>query len=185
MNNPEKSDPVFGTHRALLLTPRIDPSVGIDPQYRLDAERDIQETLFSYATFYDARDIESLVDIFTDDALFVDITGTYRGRDEIGAHFKDLTSGMTNALHMTLNTVTRLDSIDRARSGSFLYAIGAREGGSTRGTTGTYSDVLVREPDGRWRISERLIAVNMSFALGDSSPQGASDALSHLNKPRD
>lgn len=168
---------IFSNHRQLLHTPRVNPDLELDPLYRLDAERDILDTIYSYAVFYDAVDIDSLVQIFTPDALFIDILGSFRGRAEIRDHFHDLTRGMTSALHLALNPVIRLDARDRARAASFLYAIGARDRGEARGTTGTYSDTLTRGPDGIWRIAERLIGVNMSFSLGDPSAQGAANAL--------
>ena len=180
MTDREGGGGIFSLHRKLLHTPRLDPALETDPLYLLNAERDILDTIYSYAIFYDAVDIASLVEIFTPDALFVDILGSFRGRTEIGDHFHDLTRGMTSALHLAPNPVIRLESHDRARAASFLFAIGARDGGEARATTGTYSDTLTRGSDGVWRIAERIIGVNMSFPLGNLPVEGAADALRRI-----
>src|SRR5258708_4467299 len=126
MAHPSPDTELFATHRALLRTPRVSPAAPLDRLDRLDAERDINDTLNAYVVFYDAADIDGVVDAFTEDATLANIVGTFRGRAEIRTHFEQMTTGVAHAVHLTLNTIIRVESMDRARSASYLYALGSR-----------------------------------------------------------
>jgi 3-phenylpropionate/cinnamic acid dioxygenase small subunit len=136
---------------------------------RLEDERDILDCLYRYSDALDGKHREQLADCFTDDGRFAwkpkpdaDFALDVAGHSQLDRwyldHEQSIPAGREHHV-LTNPRVVHLDG-DGARTLSWYLII--RDYGGRPGvrSTGRYQDELVRGPDGRWRIRERL-------ALGD------------------
>jgi ketosteroid isomerase-like protein len=122
----------------------------------------IVETQIRYADACDSRDLGSLAEVFTADAV-----GDYgprrpQGRQEIVGMIEGFLGGCGPTQHLLGNHVVAVDG-DRATARCAIRAFHAgRPGSAAEGATytvyGTYHDELVRTPEG-WRIASRRMEV--------------------------
>lgn len=122
----------------------------------LEDERSILDTLYAYghALDYGWRDV--WLDCWTETAVLRWPHAAYTGHEEIGAAF----DGHSHAperfhKHLLVEPRIRLDG-DRATADSYFARLDNGDEGPYVRSFGRYRDVLVRCPDGRWRIQERL-----------------------------
>jgi SnoaL-like protein len=151
---------------------------------QLTDERDICATLYRYAHSLDFGLEADWVDCFTDDAVWhsrrspIAARGTpdrsggaraVRGRDEL-AQFAAHHTRPPEAWHKHLLCESRVDlDGDHARADSYFARIDVDPTGSFIRAFGRYRDDLVRCPDGRWRIQERLVEIDGTHPLAEPS----------------
>jgi ketosteroid isomerase-like protein len=135
---------------------------------RLEAERAVVATLYSYGEALDYGDRRLFLDCFTPDADYsvemrIGPQGnfSYHGHDELTAYF----DGHTHApaayhKHVTVNPAVRCEGDTATATSYFLRVDSAPESGpAVVLASGRYVDTLTRDPDGRWRIRSRRCEV--------------------------
>lgn len=139
-----------------------------DLLHELIAERDILRTLHRYAHTLDYGDHAGFADCFTDDARYESsrrgVMAT--GRVEL-IDFARRYQHAPAAFHKHVMVEPIIDvQGDAATARSYYLFVQDRPDGPFIASYGSYSDRLVRCPDGAWRIAHRRIE---SEAMG---PQG-------------
>jgi ketosteroid isomerase-like protein len=136
----------------------------------VEDERSILDTIYQYCHTLDFGLIDEWMDCFTEDAVwFASIDGPWAGaggarhtgRKEIEAWVQGMRSKgegpHAKGKHYLIGPDIRVDG-DRATAESYHLGVGASPTGTKPNSMGRYLDVLVRCPDGRWRIKERHLA---------------------------
>jgi uncharacterized protein (TIGR02246 family) len=127
----------------------------MDPVVRELVDRQaITDVLSAYARAVDSRDFESLVLLFTEDAVANYQGPELRGRAELDAFFRASLAGVTATHHQLGNIEIEFDTPNLARARCHVTAWHAFGDGSELTLHGTYRDVLRRTTDG-WKIAER------------------------------
>lgn len=123
---------------------------------RLEDEHAILDTLYQYGHSIDYGWREEWLDCWTRDAVLRWPHATFSGHEEIGRAF-DEHSHAPDAYHkhFLVEPRVRVDG-DRATVDSYFARINDSPSGPVLRSFGRYRDVLVRCPDGHWRISERV-----------------------------
>lgn len=141
----------------------------LDRVARLEAEREILDCLHAYCQGLDGKLRESFLDCFTPDGRFawkpqpdadfaLDVNGSVELERWYLEHEQSIPAGREH--HVLTNP--RIIAIDGTHAKAVSWYLIIRDFGGRPGvrSTGRYLDELVRGPDRRWRIRERL-------ALGD------------------
>lgn len=125
----------------------------------LDRSR-IADTLHAYSRGVDRRDIDLLVDLFTQNAGFDYGHGhVTRGREALAGLFKTSTGRYTATNHHC-STIDYL-SLSQGRAETITYVYAFHENAETNlqlHVWGNYEDRLIDEGD-RWRIDERRVRI--------------------------
>jgi SnoaL-like domain len=150
-----------------------DRSTTVDERLaRLEDERAVLDTLYRYGHAIDAGRHDDWVDCFTEDGVW-DVrpgpaTGDgvrrlfLRGRDELAAFIPTHTHA-PGAWHQHLLAEPQLALRgDRCDAESYFARIDGHPAGCYVRAFGRYVDTLVRCPDGRWRIAERIAEIAAS-----------------------
>ena len=123
----------------------------------------IKEIRIMYSHCFDGKDLDGLVDLFTDDAVCEfgpDYGGDWVGKDQIRANFAQYAEreGPPFAvLHGVTNPWIRLIDADTANGRWYLHDLFTSEGQENPlGLYGIYDD-LYKKIDGRWRIHRTRI----------------------------
>jgi ketosteroid isomerase-like protein len=127
------------------------------------AEHEIARTISAYAHAVDYGDAEQVVDCFTEDGVFEvrsrrpgypsrRIEGRQSLREFFGARTLPQDVGDK---HLALQHRIALRG-DEATCESYLVVVRDEDEEPVVAYAGRYHDVLVAEPDGRWRIRERI-----------------------------
>jgi ketosteroid isomerase-like protein len=122
---------------------------------RLEDERSILDTLYAYGHSLDYGERDEWIDCWAENGVLHWPHQSFRGREEIASAF-DGHSHAPEAYHkhLLIEPRVRLEG-DRARVDSYFSRVdGTPEGPRVR-SIGRYRDIVVRCPDGRWRIEER------------------------------
>jgi uncharacterized protein (TIGR02246 family) len=131
--------------------------------WELVAREEIRDTIIRYAHSADSGRADDFVELFTEDAV-LEIKGrvVYRGRDEIRGMLEGAKAGVVNRAKSQLirhhNTNLLIDFDDPTRARTRLYFLAVMEDGADH--WGRYRDVLVAQPDGRWRFQERVVRMD-------------------------
>jgi uncharacterized protein (TIGR02246 family) len=138
-----------------------------DEQYAADRAA-IEDLMARYLFALDYNDLDSFIDMFTDDAVFDFARGRISGKDEIltavrsfkariGEHYKDEEGNAAVLRHVLANTAIRVVG-DRAWTRAQWFEMANDGPGKSlkMGTFGIYEDQL-RKVGGRWLFSERRI----------------------------
>jgi hypothetical protein len=110
-----------------------------------------------YCYSIDDRDIETLMERFTEDAVWEGgPAGHHVGRDAIARYLRELPDVLSFALHWVVNPLITVDG-DEARARWYLIepCTGARSNRALWGA-GHYDDQMVRE-DGVWKFREVVL----------------------------
>jgi hypothetical protein len=136
-------------------------SVGAEAQDALNA-------LFRWSLGYDERDVDLMRTAFTHDARFVlhPPDGAdplvFTGIDAVMKLFTDSLAAQTDLRrHVTTNPLVERLGHRILRVTSNLTLIVIDEGVLRVQSTGIYRDVVVRGPDGTWRIRERDLTLDL------------------------
>jgi 3-phenylpropionate/cinnamic acid dioxygenase small subunit len=116
--------------------------------------QEIAAVLVSYARHVDKRDFDSLVALFTEDAVANYQGPELRGRAELETFFRESLSGVEATHHQIGNIEIEFEGEDRARARCYATAWHAFPDGEELTLHGTYLDVLERTPVG-WKLAER------------------------------
>lgn len=141
-----------------------------EPVERLRDRLAIMELTARYAYYVDTFQIEPLMDLWTDDAVFDETkvgTGCHRGPDGIRKFFQEGVAGyMDGIVHVTTNHI--IDDIDEhgARGVCTVLVEGDVKGGGKLHATAYYEDVYVRSATG-WRFRSRVVNPFTAPQVGD------------------
>jgi ketosteroid isomerase-like protein len=129
----------------------------------LALQRAGKDVLHRYQRLVDAKDIDGLADLVTDDVLLRRQDGERRGREAfLDLYRRFAESDVRVAQHMATNVeVAELDAGEddvRLRVDSCFLAITTHETGEARLMWGRYSDDVVRRGD-RWFVDAKRIAL--------------------------
>lgn len=120
----------------------------------------ILETIHAYCDHVDRADIDSLVELFTDDAVFDYGHGTvFTGRDALRSLFEDRLGRYVATNHHC--STERVLSYDGEQAQTVVYVYAFHEDAVNQAHVhvwGRYEDTMLNQ-DGRWRISERRVRV--------------------------
>lgn len=129
----------------------------------------IIDVLHRYAHCYDEGDLDGLAALFTEDATFTigggaigGMPSTMQGRAEIRESMGRRREATAAAQRRHLITNVIVDDIadDRAAAASYLLLGSTEDGALALPVTGRYTDELVRQADGTWRISRRELRLD-------------------------
>lgn len=130
-----------------------------DALQRLVDKSEIADLCARYTSALDTKDWRLLESCFTSDPAFVHPGGRLQGFAAILARTSAALEPLDATQHLLGNVVVTVDG-DAATATSYFQAQHVRAdtpGGDTYLIAGTYTDSLVRTPDG-WRIAERVQA---------------------------
>lgn len=130
---------------------------------------EIEDLTCGYGVHHDRRDFTALRACFTPDATYVmRIAGgaTYGprvGADEIVAQIRSFKEQQTDVRrhHITNIRIEPVDA-DRATVHSYVIVSAVESGTLSVKTVGTYSDTVVRTPEG-WLIAEKSLELETTF----------------------
>lgn len=134
------------------------------------------EDLNSAFTYHlDHDEVDALVALFTDNAVYTHGRRRSEGKAEIAALFRSRTAaGPRTARHIQSGLRIEIESAARARGTSVVLTFAADGEPPLRAVphlVADFDDVYERGPDGRWRIAERHIS-RIFVAEGNPGPIG-------------
>lgn len=114
----------------------------------------IQERYSAYCFALDASDPDAFTECFTADGVF-DVVGkaTFEGHEAMRGLIAGTSGGRPR--HMYLNFLVRSVEGDTAESTAYFLLVDKETGENT--AYGHYVDTLVRQDDGIWRFSRRVV----------------------------
>jgi hypothetical protein len=131
--------------------------------WELVAREEIRDTIIRYAHYADSGRAEDLAGLFTEDGILeIKDRAVHRGRAEIRGMLEGAKTGVTERArsplirHHNTNVLIEFDGPERARTR--LYFLAVMADGADH--WGRYRDVLVSQPDGRWRFLERVVRLD-------------------------
>ncbi len=137
-----------------------------------DAERSIENLIFSYAAFVDDGDLDGVGALLADAVIGIDgVEAGLRGRDKILALLRSTIrmhdDGTPRTKHVTTNVVIEVDEgAGTAKARSYFTVLQAVDGlGLQPIVAGRYRDRFERR-DGGWRFAERRFTTDL---VGDVS----------------
>ncbi|GAB92359.1 nuclear transport factor 2 family protein [Gordonia rhizosphera] len=133
---------------------------------RIEDEREIEKVFRRYHHFYDAHDIDGVVNCFTDDAVQVNGRGTFIGRDSIRRSYQYLIDNQQVIFHYGTGVLVTLDpdDPDAAILTARHFDIWQPTVGKPHAAGGTYINRM-RRVEGRWLIAEQRITFNFKFEV--------------------
>lgn len=133
----------------------------------LEAKEDIREVMAQYNYSVDNVDLESLMELFLEDAAVVtEQWGACKGKKEIKAFYERIlspTSGLYNMRHYAANPVIKIKG-DEATETSYFHET-AEVGGKAIVVAGSYEDRFKRDAKGQWRYQEKKIYLNFMVPI--------------------
>ena len=156
---------MWNHHQWLVSSDRARPT---DINARMDALEDemaIRQLLAMYSYFYDSKELDRLMDVFTKDCVLVNPRGTYVGREAIRSNYEYLMSLTKISFHRPSNVVVKIaEDRSTAWASSYLLDLAVELDGAATLYAGTFADRVSRTSEG-WRIAERRITVNIRQAM--------------------
>ncbi|WP_114424364.1 nuclear transport factor 2 family protein [Nocardioides houyundeii] len=148
-------------------------------------QREGERLLHTYQRLVDARDVQGLADLVTDDVLLSRQGEEQRGREAfVDLYRRFAASDVDVAQHMATNVeVTELGTGGEGpvRIDSCFWVITTHRSGEARQVWGRYSDDMVRV-DGRWLLSAKRIAL-VRTAFVEPSALAPADMTSFGPRP--
>jgi uncharacterized protein (TIGR02246 family) len=127
---------------------------------RLEADVEIRALGTTYPEACDEHDMERLMSLFTEDAVFTSEAGVMEasGKAEIEAMFVKLFKVRGPAYHWTHDHVVRPDPSDFDRATGRVYSHAETSPGATHSIAAMRYDDAYRREAGVWRFARRKIA---------------------------
>jgi len=130
----------------------------------------IEETICQFAWGYDTANDDLMSDVFTDDAvLTIAITGAdpfppFEGKEGLMGLFKGALAEQTDQRrHVVSNFIFESEGPSEAKVVSYLTLIATADGATSLLSAGVYHDELVKDGNGKWRITKRHIALDSAY----------------------
>jgi uncharacterized protein (TIGR02246 family) len=124
----------------------------------MNDDQRIRELLAAYALALDADDIDSCLELFTEDGQFIVYGKTFSGRTAIGTMFTDAPRG----LHMSGAALVTVQDLTATARSQVLFI----DSTSHRLRPALYDDVLVVD-HGQWRFRSRRCQFLTPAGLAD------------------
>ena len=121
-------------------------------------DRSIRDLVASYCHAIADRDDAAWTDTWAEDAEWVVLGSTVRGRSAIFAHYKQLISGVRWVVQQATDGIVEIDG-DSARGRWQVAEFLQGRGGGGGQNVARYRDDYVRCADGRWRFKRRELLV--------------------------
>lgn len=146
-------------------------ATGVSVAERLAIIQECNQLLARFALANDARDADTLAEMFVEDGIFIRPTKPdqpYAGREVIREAFRAKPAALVTR-HVVANTVVDVVSASEARAQSYLllYTAPATETGLPKADAkqlfGAFDDRIVRDSDGVWKFRERRGSLAMTI----------------------
>lgn len=126
---------------------------------RLEVESAAADLMYRYQALVDAKDVEALGDLVTDDVELVRAQGDGRGREAFLDLYREFAaSDVQLAQHMLTNLrVSPLEG-DRHQVDACFWVITTHATGEARQVWGRYRNDVV-QVDGEWRLAAKRISI--------------------------
>lgn len=139
----------------------------------LELQRAAEDVVHRYQRLVDAKDLDGLAALVTDDVVLRRQDGERRGREEfLDLYRRFVASDVEVAQHMVTNVqVTELDAGEegaRLQVDSAFLAITTHASGEARLMWGRYRDELVRRDD-RWLLAAKHISLVRTAFIEESA----------------
>ncbi|MBN1240108.1 MAG: nuclear transport factor 2 family protein [Gammaproteobacteria bacterium] len=134
----------------------------LTPLERIEIRIALEDLNTAFTHYLDHNDVDSLVDLFTDDVLYTHGARRSEGRAEVERLFRNrAAAGPRTSRHMCSGLKLDIESRARASGNSVCMTFG-QDGLPPLAPAlpilvADFNDVYVRCGDGRWRIRERHI----------------------------
>lgn len=134
----------------------------------------INDLIVRYAVAIDDRDLATVADLYTEDAVFDSVVGATRGRAAIVDYYEHRLGMFGATYHIPYSHSTERRS-DTEATGTVLSAAELAIDGDTFVVALRYTDDYVKGDDGRWRFRERKVDQLYAMPLADLPSGLASD----------
>lgn len=150
---------------------------------RLEAVNDIQRVLHQYAYCYDAGEIDAMMEIYSDDCLLINGSGTFAGRDAIRSNYLESVANRQTAFHHLADVeIATSDDVSEAWVTAYLHNLAVHDG-NPGGTMATCIFHL-RRMDGRWMVVECRIVVSNQHGYGPPHPRKPLASVARPTSPQ-
>jgi uncharacterized protein (TIGR02246 family) len=144
-----------------LLAPRRTPD---DTTDRLREETAVSNLLSRYAYTFDSRDLDGIMQFFTDDCAIINPHGTFWGAAAIRAHYEHILRVNRHTFHLWSNVVVGLsDDLHSGRVSAYFLAMLERDQGPPRAVGGLLVDDVTKTD--AWRIRARSTTFEFTTQL--------------------
>ena len=134
----------------------------------------INDLIVQYSIATDDRDIETLADLYTEDAVFEGSRGTIHGRQAIAEFYRERTAVQGPSFHIPYSHEVHRISATEAR-GVTLGAVEMALEQRAFWIAMRYLDHYVKGDDGQWRFRERELRQYYAMPLDELSEGLASE----------
>jgi uncharacterized protein (TIGR02246 family) len=153
-------------------TPRADFfTASNDGEGAMDDDRAIRDLVARYCHAIAERDDEAWLDTWAEDAEWVVLGRTLRGRDAILANYRQLVSGVRWVVQQAADGILEIDG-SRGRGRWQVLEFLQWTPGAGGQNVARYHDEYVRGADGRWRFARRELLVTYLGPADLNDPQG-------------
>jgi ketosteroid isomerase-like protein len=153
----------------------------------LELERDAREFLAKYSYYFDGKNLEGLMTLYTPDCVLVNTAGTYAGIEAIRRMQEGDMPKTTVSFHHFNNIIVVVDDINTrtAYVTAYMYNLAIRDD-EPYGTVGTVVFCLKDGGDGTLKASAVRIAIDSRHSFtpkfvppGEAGPNAASVETSY------
>jgi ketosteroid isomerase-like protein len=174
---------LLSMHVALVRRPRPQAKDLETRVARLEAVNDIQRILHQYAYSYDAGDIEAMMEIYSDDCVLINGSGTYAGAEAIRANYVDAISARETAFHHLADVeIATSEDVREAWATGYLHNLAVRDGNA--GGTMASCVFHLRRLDEDWKVIECRIAVSNQHGYLPPHPRTPTPTLARPTSPQ-
>jgi ketosteroid isomerase-like protein len=173
---------LLSLHVALVRRPR--PSAtDLDTRVaRLEAVNDIQRLLHQYAYSYDAGDIEAMMEIYSDDCLLINGSGTYAGAPAIRTNYLQAIEARETAFHHLADVeIATSEDVTEAWATGYLHNLAVRDQ-NAGGSMASCIFHLRRFAEG-WKVVECRIVVSNQHGYAPPHPRTPVPQLARPTSP--
>jgi uncharacterized protein (TIGR02246 family) len=134
----------------------------------------INDLIVKYSVATDDRDIDTLADLYTEDAVFEGSSGVIRGREAIADFYRERTAIQGPSFHIPYSQEVHRISTTEAR-GVTLGAVEMALEGKAFWIAMRYLDHYIKGVDGKWRFREREMRQYYAMPFDELSEGMASE----------
>ena len=127
----------------------------------------INDLIVKYSIATDDRDIETLADLYTEDAVFEGSLGVIHGRQAIAEFYRERTAVQGPSFHIPYSQEVHRLSETEAR-GVTLGAVEMALEGRAFWIAMRYLDHYIKGDDGKWRFREREMRLSEGIPVDDA-----------------